>query len=95
MRVQDRSICRWVGEFREGGIDALCYRASYGRSLKLKAEQINEPKALVRAQPEITTLALCQEMQKRFGVAYTAVGIMRLLKQNLGIIRERGSLVLR
>jgi transposase len=86
MRVHasPETIHAWVRAFRRGGIGAL--RAiTYGRQRKLSPRQIDELAAILRGQPELRGQRLRETVKQRFGVDYTAFGLRRLLREDMGV----------
>ncbi|MCP3439818.1 helix-turn-helix domain-containing protein [Bradyrhizobium sp. CCGUVB14] len=89
----DKTIQRWLGAFREGGVEALRRPVHLGRKTLLSKAQKAELVTFIRANPWLSNRELWALIRQSFGADYTTGGLTRLIKHDLGFVRKQGRFV--
>lgn len=81
--VHYRTVQRWVGWYRQGGLAEVCTRrgGGYGQPSYLTPEQEAAVKAEAATGAFHTAAEVRQWLDDRFGVSYTPKGIYSVLKR--------------
>lgn len=91
--AEGETVQRWLNTFNGGGIEALRRPVKLGRKTRLSRDQKAELAAIIVGYPGVSNESLRRSVRQRFAADYTSAGLMRLIKADLGFVRDNGRFV--
>ncbi|HEX3863662.1 MAG TPA: helix-turn-helix domain-containing protein [Stellaceae bacterium] len=82
------TVRRWLKIFRDSGFEGLRAdrkrEAGFANASKLTTDQKQELAELIKAEPHMSRTTLWSTVRRRYGVAYSLSGLLRLAREDLG-----------